>query len=80
MIEKISQGLLKKWRDTVEKHCLYGKENFCDGKPTVRGGRKRRPCLYYDTENKKCTQPNIAECKEKMKYYIEGERKNEENS
>lgn len=75
MLEGITIGLLEKWRVAVAKHCPHGKENFCDGKPTARGGRKRRPCRYYDIEKKKCTQPEIAECKKTIKYYLEGEKR-----
>lgn len=79
MLENITVGLLEKWRTAVNRHCLYGKEHFCDGKPTVRGGRKRRPCRYYDKENKKCTQAEIAECKEKIKQFLR-EQQNENNN
>lgn len=75
MLENITIGLLAKWRDTVTKHCYYGTQHFCDGEPAERGGRRRRPCRYYDATNKKCTQPKIARCKETMKIYLEGERR-----
>lgn len=75
MLENITVWMLKKWRDAVEKHCYYGKDYFCDGIPTVRGGKKRRLCRYYDERNKKCTQPEIAECKKNIKYYLEGEKR-----
>lgn len=75
MLEDVTIGMLQKWREALNAHCCYGKENFCDGKPTDRHQRRRRVCKYYDEERKKCTQPKIAKCKQEIRIYLSGERK-----
>lgn len=75
MLEEITKYMIDKWRDAIKAHCLYGTENFCDGKPAKRGGMRKTTCFFYDKITKKCTQPEMAECKKNIKFYLEGERK-----
>ena len=57
---RITDSGFNRLRSAVIAHCVYGKDNACDGSPMRAGVSRRPPCRYYIG---KCTNPPISAAK-----------------
>lgn len=66
-IEEMTDGQFQKYQEAVVKHCYYGRENGCDGKPLVHRAKRKPPCPYYEG---RCQKPEIRRAKDSLEFRV----------